>query len=95
MTGTVHEFPSRRITEAGQQAEALPLPLPTHPHEVDLVLSVERMRAASESLLSILRVSTGCTEANRQMLNQFLDVYFKACEANDALESILSCKGQA
>ena len=93
MTGTVHEFPSRMVVEEGQQREALPLP--THSHAVDLVLNVERMRAASESMLSVLRLSTVCTDANRQMLNQLLDAYFKAYEANDALESILSCKGQA
>lgn len=93
MTGTVHEFPSRRVAEEGRQTEALPLP--THQHAVDLILSVERIRVAAESLMSILRLSPDCTAANQQILGQIIDHWAQAEAANSALASMLECKGQA
>ncbi|HEV7318231.1 MAG TPA: hypothetical protein VGO04_06435 [Ensifer sp.] len=93
MSGTVHEFPLRKVAEDGQQTEALALP--THLHAVDLILNVERIRVAADNLQHLLRLSPDCTAANQQMLGQILDGWVVADGANSALASILECKGQA
>lgn len=92
MTGTIHELHPQitRITEP----DAAP-PLPVMPHIADVIVHLERMRATSEQALTVIRSCPMMTTATTEFLNQIMDHWVRASEANDALASILSCKGQA
>jgi hypothetical protein len=92
MTGTIHQFPRSPSAGEGQQTEALPLP--THALAVDLILTAERLRVASSNLVAVLRCETHAPAATRALLNEILDTYLAAECAADALEAVISCKGQ-
>jgi hypothetical protein len=92
MTGTVHElFPD---AVAASEPSTAP-PLPVMPHVAEIIIQLERLRATSEQALAVMRSCPTLTSATTEFLNQIMDHWVRASEANDALASILSCKGQA